>query len=412
MGLFDRKSKAEPETRAVVGESQFTSLVMGTWLGTNEANELVNTDTALSVPAVWAAVNFLARTLASLPINVYRKTSSGRNRITGGLQTILHDAWTPEHSSFRARLKMWTDVFTTGRAVVFIERAPAGNVINLWPLDPSKVTVSKSPGQETQYSYSTGNGRSVNYAASEVLDIPFFIKADGLEHRGPIVTNSQAIGLAIAVTKQAARFYSNGGVPPFVVTGQFQSAGALQKSQADFREAIKKAAANKEQALVLPANMDIKAVGTNAEQQQLTEAQRWCVEQVARIYSLPPTFLQDLTHGTYSNTEQQDLHLTKHTLRGWIEQFEQELNLKLWGRARSGTYAEVNVDAMLRGDFTTRMQGYATAIQNAVMMPNEARQRENMPDDPAGGALLIQGATVPLGSQPVANEVTNNDASN
>lgn len=392
-----RKPEPAPEERMVVGETQFMQLVAGVGMTANETGEPVTVETAMSVPAVWAAVNFLAGTLASLPLNVYRKGAGGRTRVAGGLQTILHDAWTPEHSSFRARFKFWTDVFTTGRGVAFIERAPAGNVINVWPLDPGKVTVSTMPGRETQY---TCDGKV--YLASEVLDIPFSLRADGVTHRGPIAACADAIGLAIAVNKHAARFFASGGVPPFVVTGNFQSAGSLAKAQEDFRGAVKKAAANREQALVLPNQMDIKSLGTNAEQQQLIESQRWCVEQIARIYSLPPTFLQDLTHGTFSNTEQQDLHVSKHTLRRWIEQLEQELNLKLFGRVNTRTYAEHNQDALLRGDFSSRMAGYATAVQNAIMKPSEIRDRENLPADAAGDVLLIQGATVPLASQPVA----------
>lgn len=107
-------------------------------------------------------------------------------------------------------------------------------------------------------------------------------------------------------------------------------------------------------------------------------------------------FLQDLTHGTFSNTEQQDLHFVKHTLKRWVEAFEQELNLKLFGRQNKRYFVEMSMDGLLRGDFKTRMEGYGTAIQNGVLKPNEARQLENRPDDPAGDVLLVQGAMVPI----------------
>jgi HK97 family phage portal protein len=134
---------------------------------------------------------------------------------------------------------------------------------------------------------------------------------------------------------------------------------------------------------------------------QLLELQRFSIEQIARIYSLPPVFLQDLTHGTFSNTEQQDLHFVKHTVKRWVEQFEQEMNLKFFGRG-SDFYVEFNVDGLLRGDLKSRMEAYAVSIQNAIRTPDEIRAIENLP---AKGAteLLIQGATVPLGSQPVGN---------
>jgi len=118
-------------------------------------------------------------------------------------------------------------------------------------------------------------------------------------------------------------------------------------------------------------------------------------------------FLQDLTHGTFSNTEQQDLHFVKHTVKRWAEQFEQELNLKLFGRANRDRFAELNLDGLLRGDFMTRMSGYATSIQNAIQTPNEIRRRENLPAQAHGDDLLIQGATVPLGSQAKGNDNAN-----
>ena len=131
---------------------------------------------------------------------------------------------------------------------------------------------------------------------------------------------------------------------------------------------------------------------------QLLPLQQFCIEQIARIYSLPPIFLQDLSHGTYSNTEQQDLHFVKHTLRRWIEQAEAEMNLKLFGRS-SDVYIRYNVDSLLRGDFKTRMEAHATSIQNGIRTPNEVRALEEMLPLPDGDQLMIQGATVPINSQ-------------
>jgi HK97 family phage portal protein len=150
--------------------------------------------------------------------------------------------------------------------------------------------------------------------------------------------------------------------------------------------------------MALPLGHELKTIGLSPENMQLLELQRFSIEQIARIYSLPPVFLQDLTHGTFSNTEQQDLHFVKHTVKRWVEQFEQEMNLKFFGRG-SDFYVEFNVDGLLRGDLKSRMEAYAVSIQNAIRTPDEIRAIENLP---AKGAtdLLIQGATVPLGSQP------------
>jgi HK97 family phage portal protein len=150
--------------------------------------------------------------------------------------------------------------------------------------------------------------------------------------------------------------------------------------------------------MAIPMGHELKPVGFNPTEMQLLELQRFSIEQIARIYSLPPIFLQDLSKGTYSNTEQQDLHFVKHTLKRWIEQFEQELNLKLFPRG-SKLYVEFNVDGLLRGDFKTRMEAHATTIQNGIRTPNEVRDIENMLPREGGDSLMIQGATVPISTQ-------------
>jgi HK97 family phage portal protein len=389
--------EAPPLPNGIITQQNFFE-VFG-WMGSNSIEGVsVTTETALGVPAIWAAVNFLSGTLAGLPLNVYRRSGDGRSKVNGGMQTILHDAVNDETSSFEWRKRLFEQVLTGGRSFTFIERSPSGVVLNLWLLDANKVSVKRENGRKT-YEYKMG-GRTLVYAASEIIDIPFMLRPDGLGHYGPIKTNERSVALAIAAERYGAKFFENGGVPPFAVTGNFQSANALKRAGDELAQAVKKATKESRQALVLPIGLEIKPIGIDAEKAQLVETQRFSIEQAARIYQMPPTFLQDLTHGTMANTEQQDLHFVKHTVKRWVEQFEQELNLKLWGRSNNRTFAELNVDGLLRGDFGSRMEGYSKSIQNAIMTPNEARRKENLPDNPQGNSLLVQGATVPLGTQP------------
>lgn len=402
MGLFSRRKKdaAAPEARASLEDPRvpISSPNIVQFFGldqTSSAGENVTIDSALGVPAVWAAVNFIAGTLAGLPLHVYRKTDEGREKVTSPLATLLHDAVNDEMSSFEWRKWYFEQVLTGGRGFTFISRNRAGRIANLWPLDPSMVTVKRKGGRKV-YEYREPGAPVQTYAAADVIDLPFMLQADGLKHRSPIMDNKEAIGLAQAVTKHGGKFFSKGGVPPFAVTGNFQSGAAMKRAGEDLRDAVRKAAKEDRLALTMPEGLDIKTIGMDAEKMQMVETQRFCVEQIARIFSIPPTFLQDLTHGTFSNTEQQDLHFVKHTIKRWIEQFEQELNLKLFGRGNANVYVELNVDGLLRGDFKTRMDGYAQGVQNGVLTPNEARRAENRPDQSGGDRLYIQGATVPI----------------
>ena len=105
--------------------------------------------------------------------------------------------------------------------------------------------------------------------------------------------------------------------------------------------------------------------------------------------------MQDLSNGTFSNTEQQDLQLVKHTIKRWCEQVEAELNLKLFGREAT-RYAEFNLDGLMRGDFMSTMQGNAVGIQSGQITPEETRDKRNLSKKPGADQLFIQGATVPI----------------
>lgn len=399
LSFWKREQRASPENPKVPVSAENFLQYFGLGGITSGGDVVVTTDSALTVPAVWCAVNFLAGTLAGLPLHVYKKSKDGegRDRVKGGLANILHDAVNDELSSFDWRKQLFTQVLTGGRHFSFIERNARGQVINIWPLDPGAMTVVRKNGRKV-YQYRDG-ARQLTYQASEILDIAFMLKDDGISHRGPITSCKKALGLAIVANDYGSRFFNNGGVPPFAVTGNFQGGGSMKRAASDLEKAVKDAVQEGRNALVLPSGLEIKSIGSDPEKSQFIETKRFSIEETARIYQLPPAFLQDLTNGTFSNTEQQDLHLTKHAVKRWVEQFEQELNLKLFGRSNRQRYVEMNMDGLLRGDFKTRMEGYSSGIQNGVLKPNEARRRENLPDEPDGEKLFIQGGTFPISQQ-------------
>lgn len=406
MAFWNRK-KAEPEQRATVEDptvpiSSVNILdFLGASGGASASGVNVTIEKAMGVPAIWAAVNFISGTMAGLPLNLYQKTDAGRQRVDSALATILHDSWNDETSSFDARKYSYEQVFTSGRSLTFIDRNTAGRVVNLWPLNPERVKIEMRGGRKV-YRYKEQGRNEIVYLSSEIIDLPFSLHADMMTCRSPILTNADTIGLGIAATQYGSKLFQNGGVPPFMITGNFASGAALKRASDDLQGAIRNAAKENRLAVALPTGHEIKSIGIDPEKSQLVELKRFLIEEYARIYSLPPTFLQDLSNGTFSNTEQQDLHFVKHTIKRWVEQTEQEMNLKLFGKLNNEFYVEFNLDGLLRGDFKTRMDGYASGIQNGVLTPNEARRQENRPDMDEGGKLMIQGATVPLGSQPIA----------
>lgn len=397
MALFDRFRKTEHRNlenpNAPVSAVDFLQ-IMGWGDLYASSGVTVNVDTALSVPAIWAAVNFIAGTIAGLPLQVYQKQpDGGRKKSDGLLSRILHDSINEDMSSFEWRKYSFEQVLTGGRSITYIEKEASGQIVNLYPLDPTKVRVERLVDGKKIYRV---NSRV--YDSKEILDIPFMLKANMTDARGPISQNKDVIGMAISATRYGSKAFQSGGIPPAVLIGPFSSGAAAARASEDVAASTMKLAKEGRPIMALPLGHDLKSIGLDPEKMQLLELQQFSIEQIARIYSLPPVFLQDLTHGTFSNTEQQDLHFVKHTVKRWVEQFEQEMNLKFFGRG-SDFYVEFNVDGLLRGDFKTRMEAYATSIQNGIRTPNEVRAIENLDSKPNANDLLIQGATVPLGSQ-------------
>lgn len=357
----------------------------------------VSMEEALGVPAVWGAVNFLSGTLAGLPLHVFDRDAKGNKKkvrataqapVVGMLGSAVNDGL----SSFQWRFDMFTGVFTEGRFVSYIERDSRDRPINLFPLPMA--TVERMPNGRKRYKHSAG-GRTNYYDERDVIDIPFMLKSDMLTHRSPLRQCAVSIGKAVNANDYGSKLFKNGGLPAFALTGPFGSGKSAERAAADVAEATKEAARKGGNVLAIPLGHELKALGSDPEKMQLVETQNFAVVEIGRIYSLPPTFLQDLSRATFSNSEQQDLHLVKHTLKRWVEQVEAELNLKMFGRG-SSRFAEFNVDGLLRGDYKTRMEGNSTAIQTGQLTPNEARAMDNREPLAGGDKLYIQGATVPL----------------
>jgi HK97 family phage portal protein len=405
MGIFDRfigqEARSLEDPTATNSTKDFLS-VMGWGDFAAAAGVTVNVDTAMGVPAIWAAVNFIGGTLAGLPLHVYRKTDAGRERVTEGFGATINTAVNDEMSSFEWRKYMFEQVLTGGRSITYIERDGSGNVRNLHPIDPNGVLVERKVTSQGFPAKSYRYNQRI-FKARDIIDLTFMVKANQLDPRGPIATNKDAIGMAIAASQYGAKAFQSGGIPPAVLQGPFQSGAAASRASEDVAAATAKLAKEGRPIMALPLGHELKSVGFSPEQMQLIELQRFSIEQIARIYSLPPIFLQDLTRSTFTNSEQQDLHFVKHTLKRWIEQAEQEMNLKLFGRG-SDQYVEFNVDGLLRGDFKTRMEAHATSIQNGIRTPNEVRDLENMSARDEGNDLMIQGATVPIKNQVIGDQ--------
>lgn len=354
----------------------------------------ITTERALTVPAVNAAVAFLSRTLAALPLHAYRDTKDGAVRVSGRLQVVVNEAAHDGMSAYAFRQYFWQQVFTGGRGLAWIERTPQG-IEAIWPIDPTRTTIKRT-GFTNTYRF---DGRE--YPAADVIDVPYMLKPNLVGHYGPINLAAKAIQLALAMNDYASTFFAGGGVPPLALVGPLPTgAAAMQRAKEDIQRSVDSAKDRRSPFFPIPPGYELKPVGFDPEKGQMTDARRFQTEEIARAYQLPPVFLQDLTRATFTNAEQQDLHLVKHLISQWAKAFETEVTLKLFGRGRGNRYVRHNLDGLLRGDFKSRIEGITRGIQTALLTPNEGRALDERPkhSNPAADELLVQGATVPLGS--------------
>jgi HK97 family phage portal protein len=370
----------------------------------------VTVDSALQVPAVACAVDFIGSCMGALPRHAYKQSkveggSDKIERVGGKLQRLINEAPNPEWSAYEFWKYLYTQRSTGGRGLAWIERN-ASEVVALWPMDPTRVTV-KRVGFRKIYEFNNGS-RTIAYEASEVVDLPYMLKADQLCSYAPIKLGEKAIQLSIAMNDYASGFFAGGAIPPMALEGPMpQGSQAAQRQAADIELAIKRAREANRPFFGMPPGHELKSIGLDPEKGQLVEARRLQVEEIARVYRLPPVFLQDLSRGTFSNTEQQDLNLVKHLIAQLARQCEDELNLKLFGASNNRRFVEHNLDGLQRGDLKSRFEALARGVQTALLTPNEARELDNRPPLENGDKLYIQGATVPLGTQPVLKAPAN-----
>ncbi|MCB1516119.1 MAG: phage portal protein [Hyphomicrobiaceae bacterium] len=403
MGLFQRLLGMERRDDATIAQSadgflQFFGLDVHT-------PGVVSLERALKVPAFSGAVTFLSAALANLPMHVFKKTRKGSEKDGGFLQVLVNEAPNSEWNSFAARRYFWSQVFTCGRGLFWIERSGAGTPLAFWPMAASRVTVELLSSGQRRYRF-----KDKVYPAADVIDVPFLLKEDQVTSYSPLGMGSHALSLSLAMGDYAHGFFDGGGVPPLVLVGPLpKNEDALRRAADEVQRAIKNARESGRPIFNIPAGHELKAVGIDPEKGQMTDGRRFQIEEIARIFNLPVVFLQDLSRGTFSNTEQQDLHLVKHLISGWAKALEDEMNLKLFGQSKRSRYVEHNLDGLQRGDFKSRMEGLARGVQSALITPNEGRDLDNRPALPGGDDLFMQGATVPINELPGGKNGDQND---
>ena len=360
----------------------------------------------MQMTAVYSCVRILAEAIAGLPLHLYRYTDSGgKEKATDHpLYLLLHDEPNPEMSSFVFRETLMTHLLLWGNAYAQIIRNGKGEVMALYPLMPNKMSVERDENGQLYYTYTrsaeeakTAETGRVILLPKDVLHIPS-LGFDGLVGYSPIAMAKNAIGLAIATEEYGAKFFANGAAP----SGVLEHPGTIKDPQR-VREAWQSqfgGSSNSGKIAVLEEGMKYTPISISPEQAQFLETRKFQINEIARIFRVPPHMVGDLEKSSFSNIEQQSLEFVKYTLDPWVVRWEQSIARSLLSENEKKQYfVKFNLEGLLRGDYASRMNGYATARQNGWMSANDIRELENLdriPAEEGGDLYLINGNMLPL----------------
>ena len=375
--------------------------------GRTTSGKPVNERTAMQTTAVYACVRILAEAVASLPLHVYEYQDDGGKKLVHDhpLYYLLHDEPNPEMTSFVFRETLMSHLLIWGNAYAQIIRDGAGRVLGLYPLLPDKMDVQRDDRGNIYYVYSRNSDENpmfkeygdIRLKAEDVLHIPG-LGFDGLIGYSPIAMAKNAVGMTLACEEYGASFFANGANPG----GILEHPGVL-KDPSKVRESwnsVYRGVNNAHKIAVLEEGMKYQQIGIPPEEAQFLETRKFQINEIARLYRIPPHMVGDLDKSSFSNIEQQSLEFVKYTLDPWVIRWEQSLQRSLLLPGEKGKYfIKLNVDGLLRGDYQSRMNGYAVGRQNGWFSANDIREMENMnpiPDEEGGSLYLINGAMTKL----------------
>jgi len=367
------------------------------YFGSSGAGKSVTVSSAIQMSTVYACVRVIAETIASLPLHVYEVTGKGNMKATEHpLYHVLHDEPNLEMTSFILRETMLSHLLLWGNSYCQIIRSGRTQVIGLYPLMPDHMEVDRDSSGNLKYTYTTSEGRTVLLSADDVLHIPG-LGFDGVMGYSPIALERNAIGLGLAAEEYGGKFFANGARPSGVLTHP-----NTVKDPKRLRESWNTAyggSANANKVCILEEGMTYAPISIPNSEAQFLETRKFQVEEICRIFRVPPHLVCNLDRATFSNIEHSSIDFAVHTIRPWLVRIEQAINRALFSdQEKARFFVRFNIDGLMRGDYKSRMEGYAIARQNGWMSSNDIRELENLnplSDEDGGNAYLCNGNMIP-----------------
>jgi HK97 family phage portal protein len=377
----------KPSTSVAHLETATAAQIKHIHTGSNAAGVVVNENTALTYSAVYACVRAISETIASLPLHVHTVKND----------TILPDREHPvdyiiskepntqmTHFVFLDTLLAATLLWGNGYAR--IRTNDMARPTGLQYLHPSTVVPFIDEG--TLYYAIINPEKPADQAeilqSYEILHIPA-LSTNGYSGISPVRAHMHSIGLGMAATEFGATFFGNGSN----LAGVLEHPGKISDEAIDrLREQWHSkygGVDNSHKTAVLADGIKYNRIGVPPNEAQFLETRQFQIEDIARIYNVPPHKIKHLHRSTYNNIEQQNIEFAQDTIRPWVKKIEEELDRKLFRTDERGKYfTRFNIDGLLRGDYKTRMEGHYRMFQMGAINPDEIRKLEGMPPRPDG----------------------------
>lgn len=379
--LFRHVAKADPDPVEPPASVSLTDPLAPFLFGVlpTLSNVSVTPKSAMTVPAVAAAVRLIANAVGTLPVKIFKRGTEGSKEVARDHATyaLAHDDANEFTSATALRTQLTVDALLHGNGFAFANRVNEMPV-ELIRLDPKAMTVKADPTTGEPI-YSIGSGKAKRtFPYSDIIHIkPFSL--DGLTGIAPIEQGREGIALALALEQHAARLFGRGARPSGVLKhpGKLGAEGAKR-----LREGWQatQAGENTGGTALLEEGLDFLPLTFNSVDAQFEQMREMQIKEVGRIFSVPTTFLGSLDRATFKNAEEMNLQFMRFTLLPWLREWEAAYRRVLLTPEERTTFTvEFIVDDLLRADFATRMEGFSKAIAARILNPNEVRALENRP---------------------------------
>jgi len=391
--ILNRISPKEAETRS--NTVTFDGVLGALWNGKTKSGANVNYKSAMTTSAIFACINIISETIASLPLNVYQKSDKSTEiNKNHKLSQLISAAPNDLQTRFVFWQTMVSNVLGTGNAYARIHRDKSYIPSYLEPLESSEVETSFD-FSKNKIAYKTDGKIIKSEDMIHIQDLTF----DGVNGISRITYHRETIGIGLTELDFQASFLGNGAN----VSGVLENPGVLNdeayKRQAKSWRSTYEGSDNSGKTAILEGGTTYKQMGIKPIDAQFLEQRKFTVEEIARIYRVPLHLLQDLSRSTNNNIEHQSIDFVTHTIRPWVKRIEAELDRKLFTEVEkrsNNVFTRFNLDALLRGDVKSRSEFYRSLYNTSSISPNEIRQYEGLNPYDGGDEYFVQGSMQPV----------------